>query len=175
MIPIPLMPKFSSQIKGTIQIISATQLHKAVVPPSFHRVRTGMTQNPLMASYTLCATRSKDASTNSNAHEGWQRDTTKQPQAILASFISYQQDYGSRVCQHDLVPLRSSGDKTTDYQWYFRTSASVGLTSDRECRSLVMKPLSMVLTTVSSNVKANLARASFSSSLARWARPRLQA
>jgi len=103
MIPIPLMPKFSSQIKGTIQIISATQLHKAVVPPSFHRVRTGMTQNPLMASYTLCATRSKDASTNSNAHEGWQRDTTKQPQAILASFISYQQDYGSRVCQHDLA------------------------------------------------------------------------
>ena len=53
-------------------------------------------------SFTRSATTSSAASTNSNAQDAWQPVTTRPPQAISASFISWPQGFGSGVCQHDL-------------------------------------------------------------------------
>ena len=102
LMPIRQMPKSSSQTKDTIPTISVTRLLKVAALRLFHLDQTGKILNRLMAISMLCAIRLKDVSINSSALEGSQHGTIKQLQAISASFISYQHDYGSGVCQHDL-------------------------------------------------------------------------
>jgi len=63
----------------------------------------------LMAISMLFAIRSNYISIDSSAHEDWQQDTVILPQAISISFISYQHDYGSGVCQHDPGTLGALG------------------------------------------------------------------
>lgn len=85
----------SDAIRNSLEANGATP----VIPGRANR------KQPIQVDAFIYALRntSSAASTNSNAQDAWQPVTTKPPQAVSASFISWPRGFGSGFCQHDQV------------------------------------------------------------------------